>query len=444
MHDFRLQPDKFAIEASEKSPVPQRHVPAAATFGGAETSFVAEGGVWEWVADTMIARNGVACLQKRARGEPLVSLVNLGGPRTGFILVMPYGGGNPMIIGDDTVLQHESCASMSYAPILSHLSPASLGEVVKMADQRMNVETPYVFPIAFVTLLFILYFIANLLHNLLLPCMVGRKWRDIKAEHRRTLVVYVLQLVITTLVVAMQLSVCSLISLRFALWKVNVVRACACLIAALYLFELIYRYRMTYPMIAHHLITCFAMSLALVMCERLQDPSYVITGLLWIFQATTEQTTFVALFMYRLKAPARMLRTVFRIAAVQSIVFKFASIAGTIWMWIKFQRRADGQLYTAWDALYWICTAGLAVTQVWGAWVVWKMGDSLEQRYSQKSQQEDELQFTPVLVASNAARMQQSRQSSTTASVESSRKTSRNVSCDLEKAAFELELTTRS
>jgi hypothetical protein len=40
--------------------------------------------------------------------------------------------------------------------------------------------------------------------------------------------------------------------------------------------------------------------------------------------------------------------------------------------------------------------------------------------------------------------MQQSRQSSTTASVESSRKTSRNVSCDLEKAAFELELTTRS
>lgn len=333
---------------------------------------------------------------------------------------------------------------MSYAPILSHLSPASLGEVVKMADQRMDVETPYVFPIAFVTLLFILYFVANLLHGLLLPRMVGRKWRDIKAEHRRTLVVYVLQLVITTVVVAMQLSVCSLISLRFALWKVNVVRACACLIAALYLFELIYRYRMTYPMIAHHLITCFAMSLALVMCERLQDPSYVITGLLWIFQATTEQTTFVALFMYRLKAPARMLRTVFRIAAVQSIVFKFASIAGTIWMWIKFQRKADGQLYTAWDALYWICTVGLAVTQVWGAWVVWKMGDSLEQRYSQKSQQEDELHFTPVLVSSNAARMQQSRQSSTTASVESSRKTSRNVSCDLEKAAFELELTTRS
>ncbi len=160
---------------------------------------------------------------------------------------------------------------------------------------------------------------------------------------------------------------------------------------------------MTYPMISHHAITCFAMSLSIVMLERLQDPSYALTALLWMYQATTEQTCFIALFLYRLSAPVKLLRPMFRISAVQSLVFKFASIAGTVYVWAKYQRKAHGELSKAWDGLFWTCTIGLAFTQVWGAWVVWTMGDSLEKRYQQKQEQSEEeklKEFTPVLTAS--------------------------------------------
>ncbi|KAJ1024106.1 hypothetical protein NDA16_002945 [Ustilago loliicola] len=319
----------------------------------------------------------------------------------------------------------------SPAPILLHLSPASLRQVSALATQHISVETPYFFPIAFITLLFILYFLASLLHNFILPFTLRRQWPCIKPEHRRTMVIYILQILITTLALISQLVVLPLLNLSFTLWRLNLLRSSACLISALYLFELIYRYRMTYPMISHHLITCFAMSLSFVMLERLQDPSFALTGLLWIFQATTEQTVFLSLFLYRLSAPVKVLKPLFKVSAVQSLLFKFASIGGTVWVWIKYQRKGDAELERAWDGLFWICTIGLGLTQVWGAWVVWKMGESLEKRYAMKMEESEVAQlkgFAPVLAASSG--------STTT---ESSRTPSSQFSAmDLEKAEFKV------
>ncbi|SNX87762.1 uncharacterized protein MEPE_06473 [Melanopsichium pennsylvanicum] len=315
------------------------------------------------------------------------------------------------------------------APILMHLSPASLEQVSKLITQKVTVETPYFFPIAFISLFFILYLLASLLHNLVLPLTLRRQWSSIKSEHRRTMVIYILQILFTSTALILQLSVLPLLNLNFSVVRLNVLRASACLLAALYLFELVYRYRMTYPMIFHHLITCFAMSLSLVMLERLSDPSYALTGLLWIFQATTEQTVFAALFMYRLSAPVRILGPLFGFSAIQSLVFKFASIAATIWVWVKYQKPASAPLYYAWDALYWICTVGLAFTQVWGAWVVWNMGNSLEKRYKQKQEQEQDHQvsnLTPVLTISHG-------QSSQAITIQSSRSASSQFTPDFEK-----------
>ncbi|KAJ9475838.1 hypothetical protein PHBOTO_005917 [Pseudozyma hubeiensis] len=331
-----------------------------------------------------------------------------------------------------------SQSTLPPAEIFKHLSPASISEVSKIVSQKVSVETVYFFPIAFITLLFILYFLANLLHNLILPRCIGyRKWSTVKPEHRRTMVIYILQILLTSIALILQLSVSALLQNEFSVWRLNVLRASACLIAALYLYELIYRYRMTYPMISHHMITCFAMSLSLVMLERQQDPSFAITGLLWIFQATTEQTVFVALFMYRLEAPVKVLRPLFRASAVQSLVFKFASIGGTVWVWIKYQRHSQGELARAWDGLYWVCTIGLAFCQVWGAWVVWSMGDSLERRYEQKraAQEEKDLkQFTAVLTKKIETRGVCSGETS-----QGSSRTPSSQFDDLEKAEFEVE-----
>lgn len=326
------------------------------------------------------------------------------------------------------------------AAIFSHLSPESMDQVFKLINQKTMVETPYLFPISFITLLFILYLLANVLHNWVLPRVIGHKWyNEIQAEHRRTMVIYVLQVVVTSAALICQLAVSRLLKNELSVWRFNVLRAAACLIAALYLFELIYRYRMTYPMIAHHAITCFAISLSLVMLERLQDPSFALTGLLWIFQATTEQTVFIALFLYRLSAPAKVLGPLFRIAAAQSLVFKLASIGGTVWVWVKYQHSSSRELASAWDALFWICTIGLAFCQVWGAWVVWSMGDSLEKRYQMKLQkkEEDQLkQFDRVLPASTSTDGLCHGQSSAEST---STRSSQSTSSDLEKANFALK-----
>lgn len=333
------------------------------------------------------------------------------------------------------VISHSSAP----APILSLLSPAALGQVSKLINQKTSVETVYFFPISFITLCFILYLLANALHNLVLPKTIGRKWyKEIKPEHRRTMVIYILQLLITTTAMVCQLAVSPLLKNEFTVTRLNVLRASGCLIAGLYVFELIYRYRMTYPMIFHHAITCFAISLSLVMLERQQDPSFALTGLLWIYQATTEQTCFVALFLYRLSAPVKVLRPMFRISAVQSLVFKFASIGGTIWVWAKYQRPSQGELSRAWDGLYWTCTVGLAFTQVWGAWVLWTMGDSLEKRYQQQQERDDAAQlkaFAPVLSASPS----DTNIAAANPSTESSRTTSSQFTVgDLEKTGSDV------
>lgn len=95
-------------------------------------------------------------------------------------------------------------------------------------------------------------------------------------------------------------------------------------------------------------------SLALTCTSKLQDPSYLFTAYLWLFQATTEQTTFVALFLYRLKANPKILRPMLRVASIQSLAFKTASMVGTCFVWIKWQRQATASVPHAFDVLFWI------------------------------------------------------------------------------------------
>ncbi|CEH19546.1 hypothetical protein CBOM_06857 [Ceraceosorus bombacis] len=272
------------------------------------------------------------------------------------------------------------------APIVSSLSADSLEQLGKVVALKATPEMPYWFPVGLFALLVTLYVIGQLLQNRILAWLIGaQKWRAMKAEHRRTMVIYVLQTLITTIVLIMQCFCLPLLGLAFTERRTELMRACATLIGGLYVFELIWRSTMRPTMIAHHIITLFVMSLAIVLLSKLSDPSFVLTGLLWLFQATTEQTTFVALFMYRLQVSPRILRPMFRVASVQSLVFKMASIAGTIFVWVKWQLHGNGDLYTAYSVIFWIATIGLAVTQIWGSWVVWIMGDTLEKRYTKNS-----------------------------------------------------------
>lgn len=49
----------------------------------------------------------------------------------------------------------------------------------------------------------------------------------------------------------------------------------------------------------------------------------ICAGLLWLFQATTEQSIFIGLLLYRLKYPRRIVEPTLKFAAVQSLYVVF-------------------------------------------------------------------------------------------------------------------------
>lgn len=168
------------------------------------------------------------------------------------------------------------------------------------------------------------------------------------------------------------------------------VRASASLVSSLYLFELFYREKMRFAMICHHTLTVFATSFVIILLDKTSDPSFILSGSLWLFQATTEQLTFIALFGYRLEWQPRILRPLLKIASIQSMIIKTTSIIACIYIWFKFQKQEiiSASYNHGWDVVLWMAALGLMATQVWGSWVVWVMGTSLEARYEKKRENE--------------------------------------------------------
>ncbi|KAK0518459.1 hypothetical protein OC835_007838, partial [Tilletia horrida] len=91
--------------------------------------------------------------------------------------------------------------------------------------------------------------------------------------------------------------------------------------------------------------------------------------------------TFIALLLYRLRSPERLVYWSLRISSVQTIIFKSVAAAGAIAVWIKWQRNDAPTTSKAYSILLWISIAGLYVTQWYGAVVTWKISLTLRKRY---------------------------------------------------------------
>lgn len=121
------------------------------------------------------------------------------------------------------------------------------------------------------------------------------------------------------------------------------------------------------------------------MSEITQDMSYVVTGITWAFQATTEQPTFLGLYGYRMNWSPVLLSRLLKIAALQTLVFKFASAIGVIVIWGVHQRTIYRPINAAWTAMVFIICIGLMATQFWGTWVTWKIGVRVLSRQHESS-----------------------------------------------------------
>lgn len=262
---------------------------------------------------------------------------------------------------------------------LASLSPASLAAVQAYADEKAKPTTPTQFAINILTYWFALYLLAA---GTTFALNYVRRYRVMDHEKKRTTTIYVLNICITAIALILQLAASPVLGSQITMSRIDCIRAAAILICGLYPFELTHRVKMRWPMIIHHFLTLFAIILTCVMLERTQDPSFLSTAIVWLFQATTEQTTFVSLIMYRLRFRPDIVTKWLYFSAVQTLACKFASsIYLFVWLGLK-QRQDTSQLGLAWSAILVIAVIALAFTQIWGSYVLYVMGKTMQKRYN--------------------------------------------------------------
>ena len=122
-------------------------------------------------------------------------------------------------------------------------------------------------------------------------------YRQLSPNNRRTSVIYVLNVVYTSLALGLQFAGSPSLSQHYTLTGVHCAKLAAVVVSGLYLFELAYRDSLRFPMLVHHFPTLFAILFVISVNEKTDDPTIIVTGLLWLFQATTEQSVFIGLLM---------------------------------------------------------------------------------------------------------------------------------------------------
>ncbi|WWC58717.1 uncharacterized protein I303_101261 [Kwoniella dejecticola CBS 10117] len=199
-------------------------------------------------------------------------------------------------------------------------------------------------------------------------------------EHQKNIVMYTMNIIFTTIALALELVASPAFAGRYHLWEVQALRTAGILTSALYIFELIYRLKMRIPMIAHHFLTIIAISFTVTVFEYTQSMSYLCSAIIWLFQATTEQPTFVGLLGYRLEWNPRTVSKILKIASLQTFILKSASAIALIAYWGVHQNYSYNSVDRAWTAMVFIIAIGLLLTQIWGSWVTYQIARRIERQ----------------------------------------------------------------
>jgi hypothetical protein len=127
-------------------------------------------------------------------------------------------------------------------------------------------------------------------------------------------------------------------------------------IAILYVWEMVYREKFGWPLLLHHLSTLLFIQLVVASYFQTHQVLYIRSALALGLYATTEQSSFVALFCFRLQLYPGKQALLFRIAAVQSFVVKTGVTIGVIIYYFIFLA-AEGEQHPqgAWGMFWKIC-----------------------------------------------------------------------------------------
>ncbi|KAG7449903.1 uncharacterized protein BT62DRAFT_928660 [Guyanagaster necrorhizus] len=256
------------------------------------------------------------------------------------------------------------------------LSEETVTELMKLSMLQIYPTTVAFYSIPTILYFFLLYVCAKGV-EMVLPRLYAT-YRDLSLENKRNTVTYAMNTFWTLVALVTQGVGGSVASQNYTVLNVSLVRVVGNLISGLYIFELTYRPNMRWPLLIHHLCTLFAIVFLQVVLQITEHPAIAAAGYIWLFQATTEQSVFIGLFMYRLRYPKLLVKRTLQFAAVQSFLCKIGFAAYLFVWWglklAKFHTPSDIALSVM---LVLICTL-LMSTQVYGSYAVWSIARNMD------------------------------------------------------------------
>ncbi|KAK0212306.1 hypothetical protein DFS33DRAFT_1376811 [Desarmillaria ectypa] len=258
------------------------------------------------------------------------------------------------------------------------LSEGAVTELMKLAMLQIYPTTVAFYSIPTILYFFLLYVCAKGM-EIVLP-RIYATYRDLSFENKRNTVTYAMNTFWTLVALVMQGIGGSVASQNYTVLNVSLVKIVGNLISGLYIFELTYRPNMRLPLLIHHFCTLFAIIFLQVVLQITEHPAIAIAGYIWLFQATTEQSIFIGLFLYRLRYPKVLVKKMLQFAAIQSFLCKIVFAAYLVVWWglklAKFHTPSDIALSVM---LVFIC-ALLVSTQVYGSYAVWSIARNMDCR----------------------------------------------------------------
>ncbi|CAG8685050.1 1735_t:CDS:2 [Ambispora leptoticha] len=152
-----------------------------------------------------------------------------------------------------------------------------------------------------------------------------------------------------------------------------------------YVFELLYRPVMRLPLVMHHLTTIGLVIYGVYILNNAGNLDIVPLGLILLFQASTEQSTFLGLLFYRLKHSWSSVTLFF--AAVQVFIVKFATLVWCYTFWGKhlLPNKESNAIITGFNVVFPIGGVILFGTQLWSTYVVLKIAIKARQLGTNKA-----------------------------------------------------------
>jgi hypothetical protein len=154
------------------------------------------------------------------------------------------------------------------------------------------------FSVSCVSYMLLLYIIAKAIELFLHRS--SARYRELSFANQRNTTTYVLDILITTAGLTLQLISSPVLINRYTFNNFGMLKVTALLISGLYIFELTYRSSMRWPLMIHHFSTIFSIVLLLSVASYTSHPALMGAGEIWLFQATTEQSVFIGLLMCKL------------------------------------------------------------------------------------------------------------------------------------------------